>query len=55
MKSLLPLKRISGGSCNFEEGVEEELECEDDDDNALGRKGAEPIGGQIRNVEPKED
>jgi len=55
VKSLLPLKKISWGACNFEEEGEEELDCEDDDDNALGRKGAEPIGGQVRNVEPKED
>ena len=55
MKSLLPLKKISGGACNFEEEGEEDLECEDDDDNALGRKTDQPIGGQVRNVEPKED
>ena len=55
MKSLLPLKKISGGVSNFEEEGEEDLECEDDDDNALGRKTDQPIGGQVRNVEPKED
>jgi len=41
VKSLLPSRKTSWRACNFEEGFEEAPEGEDDDDNALRRKGAE--------------